>query len=129
MPSELPPPEDLPVIADPATIAAAPRAVVYCCVEWSGPERMARRVIRDAIARLRTAEGPIAFEFFAIEEDAPAFAEWLASHQWPVMGSGGVLWVEAGRCVAREIAAGQAGVEGIVRGTEALWGETAPLPL
>ncbi|HYE17105.1 MAG TPA: hypothetical protein VEA69_01610 [Tepidisphaeraceae bacterium] len=106
-------------------IDAAPRAIVYCFVEWSGPERMARRVIRDAIARLRSAERPIAFEFFAIEEDAPAFAGWLASHRWPVTGSGGVLWAEAGRCVAREIAAGQAGAEGIVGRTEALWGKTA----
>ena len=132
--SELPPPTDLPVVTHPAAIDAAGRAIVYCYVEWSGREQLGRPVVREAVARLREAKDPIPFGFFAIEEDAAAFAAWLVSHgesRYPT-GSGVVLWLEAGRCVAREANAGQAGVARLVERTESLWGGTPgdrPVPV
>ena len=79
-PSELPPPADLPVTTDPALIDQASRAIVYCYVEWSGPERLGRPVAQAAVALLRAASDPICFEFFAIEEDSSVFTAWLVPH-------------------------------------------------
>jgi hypothetical protein len=126
-PWELPPPTDLPVATDPAVIDAAGRAIVYCYVEWSVPERLARPVVREAVATLRAASNPIAFGFFTFAEDAPAFEAWLVSRgksKCP-LGSGVVLWLDAGRCVAMEINAAQAGVARLVNRTESLWGQPA----
>ncbi len=108
-PSDLPTPTDLPVVTHPAVIDAARRAIVYCYVEWSVPERLGRPVIRDAIAQLRTAPESTPFEFFAIEEDAPAFADWIAAHGYGAAGSGVILWLESGRRVATEVNAAGAG--------------------
>jgi hypothetical protein len=128
-PSELFPPADLPIATHPAVIDAAGRAIVYCYVEWSMPEVYGRPVVRQMVAQLRAARDPIPFDFFAVEEDAPAFADWLVARgqrqHRSAIGSGIVLWLEAGQCVATEVCAWQAGVARLVARTESLWGNTA----
>jgi len=124
-PSELPPPTDLPVVTGPAVIDATARAIVYCYVEWSMPERAGRPVIRSAIAQLRAATTPIPFEFFAIEEDAPAFTHWIAAHGFGASGCGVVLWLESGRRVATEVNAAHAGAKLLASRTYALWKHAA----
>ena len=126
-PSELPPPTDLPVIRDPAAIDAAARALVYCYVEWGIDERFSRHVVRTAVAELRETPDPVPFDFFAIEEDAPAAAAWLVAHGWSKHpgGWGAVLWLERGRCVATEMCAKRVGAAAIVTRTRSLWSGAA----
>jgi hypothetical protein len=125
-PSDLPPPTDLPVVTNRAVIDAAARAIVYCYVEWSVTERHGRPVILDAIAQLRAAAEPIPFKFYAIEEDAPAFADWIAAHEDGASGSGVVIWLESGRPLATEVNVVSAGATRLVSQTRDLWGNTAP---
>jgi hypothetical protein len=123
LPSKLPPPADLPVVNHSSEIDAADRAIVYCYVEWSGPERFGRPVVLEAVATLRDATSPIPFEFFAIEEDSPAFKDWLVArgHAEYPFGAGTVLWIDSGKCIATEISAAQAGSAQLVSRTESLW--------
>ena len=115
-----------PLATEPAPVDAAERALVYCTVEWSGPERSARPIIRQAIALLRAEAEPIDFDFFIIPEDSTEFEPWLKSHGRPgALGAASVYWLESGRVVAFEINALIPGVAGLVERTRALWGRAA----
>src|SRR4051812_44274973 len=100
-------PANLPVVTDPAIVKRAARAIVYCYVEWSVPERVGRETVREAVTKLRYSQAPIAFEFFALDEDSPAALAWLG--QSFAAGSGLVLWTELETVVAREQCAANAG--------------------
>lgn len=105
--------------SDTDAIERAARAIVYLSVEWSGPERLTRRVVQSAIEALPD----LGFEFFAVEEDGTITEPWLISRgcHHP-RGCGSLMWCEQGRRVHTELLPGKLGAEAIVRKTLALWG-------
>lgn len=88
-----------------AAINAAPRAMVFLTVPWSGPERVARADFHKAVARLE--QIGVLVEAFAVDEEADVCQRWLAALGLPApyagrgipQGWGGVLWLESGRAV------------------------------
>jgi hypothetical protein len=108
-------------------INAAPRAMVFLTVPWSGPERTARADFRKAVTRL--AEIGLPIEAFAMEEESEAGQRWLASLELLVtfegvgvpQGWGAVLWLEYGRLVWRIGSGIDERAIGIIALTKALW--------
>jgi hypothetical protein len=90
-----------------AAINAAPRAMAFLTVPWSGPERMALADFREAVARL--AEIRVSVEAFVVDEESDVGQRWLESLGLMVtfegvgvpQGWGAVLWLEYGQVVWR----------------------------
>lgn len=99
------------------------RAIVYLTVDWSVPERNARKVVQAALASLPD----LGFVFYTVDEDGPITGPWLISHGWTrhPTGYGSLLWFERGIRIETELLPGHAGSESIIRKTIALWGPSA----
>ena len=110
-----------------AAIKAAPRAMVFLTVAWSGPERTARADFRKAVARL--AEIGLSVEAFALDEDSEIGQRWLASLGLMItfegigvpQGWGTVLWLEYGTVVWRVARGNDERVVGMIARSKALW--------
>lgn len=110
-----------------AAINAAPRAMVFLTVPWSGPERTGRANFREAVARL--AEIGLQVEAFAVDEESDVGQGWLSSLGLLVTfdgvgvpeGWGAVLWLEHGRVVWRIGRGIDERVVGIISRSKALW--------
>src|SRR5262245_51769918 len=95
-------------IADAAGLAivrAAPRAVAFLSVPWSGPERIARAAFLSAADQLSSLESPQRVSCFLIDEEAEPCLSWLASLGLHGLGTcprgaGSVLWLAGGRGVS-----------------------------
>jgi hypothetical protein len=92
-------------------ISAAPRALVFLTVPWSGYERDARRAFQSAAQKMALEHPDIGVELFALDEDAEICQAWLASLQFPRIksgyrhsgypaGAGSIFWMEYGRVVS-----------------------------
>ena len=106
-------------------VLAAPRALVFLTVPWSGPERSARVQFRMAAEQL-TAEHPeLGIEFFSQDEDADWCQTWVGAFGISGLGggvprgAGSMLWLEGGRLVSSELGGAGLAASGIVART--LW--------
>jgi hypothetical protein len=110
-----------------AAINAAPRAMVFLTVAWSGPEQTARADFCKAVARL--AEIGLLVEAFALDEDSEIGRRWLASLGLLLtfegigvpQGWGAVLWLEYGRVVWRVARGCDERAVGMIARSSALW--------
>jgi len=118
----MPPLDDLPKTNDIPEIEKADRAMVYLTVDWSVPERKARRVVEDALGSLPD----LGFKFYVVEEDGPVTGPWLISRGWTKYpgGNGSLLWFERGSRIETEYLPGHSGTEPIIRKTLAMWGRS-----
>jgi hypothetical protein len=108
-----------------AAIRESPRALTFISVPWSGPERAAREVFRNAVAQLEETDPLSNVGFFMLEVDEDeASRTWLTSiglAQFVSAGYGSVIWSERGRVVSSAITANALGADGIVDRTTSLW--------
>jgi hypothetical protein len=92
-----------------AAVSAAPHALVFLTVPWSGPERLARLAFREAAKQLAAEYTSLGIEFFSLDEEAEWCQRWLAGRHIPqlgggyALGAGNMLWLEAGRPVSFEV--------------------------
>src|SRR4051794_22158750 len=92
-----------------AAVSAAPRALVFLTVLWSGPERQTRLAFWAAAEQLSVEHTSLGIEFFSLDEEAEWCQRWLADMHVPQLGSGNalgagsVLWLEHGRPVSFEV--------------------------
>lgn len=97
------------------------RTMIFLTVEWSGPERAARQVFREAAKEVR------GVSFCILDEEAEAVQAWLSSLGLPAFGggfargAGAVIWLEQGRLLSFELNVGTLGVAGLVSRTKGLW--------
>jgi len=107
-----------------------PRAVVYPTVDWSVPERRARRAFFEAAEQLLKGHPDLGVTFYSLDEEAAAFRGFLAAlaiGPYSVGGTyargcGSIIWLEAGRMLHFAVAGHLIGSEGIINTTLALWG-------
>jgi hypothetical protein len=114
-----------------AAIREAPRAVIFISVPWSGPERTAREVFRDAASRLEGSYAELGIRFFILEIDEDeASQHWLASVgllHLATAGAGSVIWLDRSCLVSSEVNANVLGVTGVVARSISLWqGQSQP---
>ena len=108
-------------------VNAAPRALVFLTVPWSGPERTARVAFRAAAEQLDAEFPDLGIKCFSLEEDAEWCQAWLASLGMPQLGdgyplgAGSMLWLESGRAVSHEIGGCQLKPGDIVDRARWLW--------
>jgi hypothetical protein len=111
-------------------VMAARRALVVLTVEWSGPERQARRAFRAAAEKIDAEYRDLGVEFFSIIEDEDSCQAWLASLAVPQLGTGypcgagSVLWLEQGKVVS-SVVAGSTLDDDITKRSLSLWNATA----
>ena len=92
-----------------AVVNAAPRALVFLTVPWSGPERAGRAAFWDAAESLAAESPELGVECFALDEESPWCQAWLAGLGLPQLGgghplgAGSMLWLESGRPVSHEV--------------------------
>jgi hypothetical protein len=115
-----------------ADVSAAPRALVFLTVPWSGPERTARLAFRAAAEQLAAEYAGLAIRFFSLDEDAEWCQRWLAGLAIPQLGgghplgAGSMVWLENGRPVASEIGGAALQARGVVARSLWLWGTAEP---
>jgi hypothetical protein len=114
-----------------AALIAAPRAVTFVSVEWSGYERAGRPVFAELSELLAERHGELGVAFWILPEEWEGMANWFATCKPPVQsatGHGAVVWLERGRVVATEEHAARAGVNALVEQKLRLWaGPNQPL--
>jgi hypothetical protein len=108
-------------------VSAAPRALVFLTVPWSGPERTARAAFRAAAARLAAESPELCIECFSLDEEAEGCQAWLAGLGLPQLGggyplgAGSIVWLESGRAVSHEVGGCALKPGGIVARARWLW--------
>jgi hypothetical protein len=116
----------LPVIEaiDPETIHLVSRALVYLTVDWSAPERVARRAFFETVEKLSKDHTALGIVFYSLNEENMTTRDFLASLGFNVKytrGCGSLIWLESGRRVAYAVAGHLLGTAGIIERTLALW--------
>ncbi|MBY0514904.1 MAG: hypothetical protein K2P78_13435 [Gemmataceae bacterium] len=112
-------------------VDAAPRALVFLTVPWSGPERVARAAFRSAAERLAAESPELGVECFALDEEAGWCQTWLAGLGLPQLGggyplgAGSMVWLESGRAVSHEVGGCSLRPGGIVARARWLWAADA----
>ena len=112
-------------------VNAAPRALVFLSVPWSGPERAARVSFRAAAAQLAAESPELGVECFWLDEEAEWCQEWLAGLGLPQLGggyplgAGSTVWLESGRAVSLEVGGCSLQPGGIVARSRWLWARHA----
>ncbi|WP_165223813.1 hypothetical protein [Aquisphaera insulae] len=107
-------------------IRASPLALVYLTVEWSVPERRARRAFQEAIERLSADHPAIDIAFYSLDEEDETVRDFLKPLGFPMkyaLGSGSLIWLESGRMVASESYGCLLDAADIVERTLVLWGD------
>jgi len=83
--------------SDLQALLAAPRALVFLTVPWSGPERKARVAFDSAVEQLADADIFVC----KLDEDTERGQQWLSSLNIPgytsPVGAGTILWMSNGR--------------------------------
>jgi len=108
-------------------VNAAPRALVFLTVPWSGPERAARSAFLVAAKALAAEHEGLGVECYSMDEEADWCQKWLATLGVPQIGggiphgAGSMLWLELGRVVAHAIDGSQLNPSIILSRTRALW--------
>ncbi len=106
-------------------ISAEPVVVVFLSVEWSGPERLSRRVFSEFGTRVAERHPRAFLPFWIVNEETEGVVEWLRDlglSESLSAGSGAVVWLSRGQTIASEINAAVAGVTGLESRTLALLG-------
>ncbi|MFO0798333.1 MAG: hypothetical protein U0804_12720 [Gemmataceae bacterium] len=115
-----------------AAVNAAPRALVFLTVPWSGPERSARAQFRAAAHRLAAEHPELGIEFFSLDEEADWCQAWVGAFGIEGLGygvprgAGSMLWLERGRLVSSELGGAGLAAGGIVARTLWLWARPTP---
>lgn len=112
-------------------VIAAPRALVFLTVPWSGPERAARAAFRSAAETLANGSPELDVQCFSLDEEAEWCQAWLAGLALPQigggypLGAGSMVWLESGRAVSHEIGGCSFKPGGIVARSRWLWARQA----
>lgn len=112
-------------------VNAAPHALVFLTVPWSGPERTARVAFRAAAEQLAAESAELGVECFALNEEAEWCQAWLSGLGLPQLGggyplgAGSMVWLEFGRPVSHEVGGCQLKPGGIVARSRWLWARPA----
>lgn len=112
-------------------VNAAPRALVFLTVPWSGPERAARGAFQAAAESLASESPELAIQCFSLDEDAPWCQAWLAGLSLPQLGggyplgAGSLVWLEFGRPLGHQIVGISLKPKGIVARTRGIWASEA----
>jgi hypothetical protein len=107
-------------------IDAQPRAILYVSVDWSGPERVSRKVFRAFADALAASHPELSISFWVIDEHCPDFNGWFKRHRLDglsYIGFGEVIWLEHGKAVANQVNAGYIGEQGLLKQTLTLWND------
>jgi hypothetical protein len=112
-------------------VNAAPRALVFLTVLWSGPERVARAAFRAAAETLDSGSPELGIKCFSLDEESDWCQAWLAGlaltqlgRGYP-LGAGSMVWLESGRVVSHEIGGCSLKPDGIVARSRWLWARQA----
>jgi hypothetical protein len=108
-------------------VLAAPHAVAFLSVPWSGPERVARKAFLEAAQAMASEPCAPVVLWALLDEDAPAVLHWLESLGLPALsgdvprGAGSILWLRAGMVVAFQISGQSLRPGDIIARTRSLW--------
>lgn len=108
-------------------VMAASRAMVLLTVEWSGPERRARRAFQSAVEQLEREHPDLGIEFFCLDEDSEWCQAWLEPFgilglgEGDPRGAGSMLWLAGGRSLSSELGGADLSIDAIVARSLWLW--------